>query len=99
MSFSYRIPGVGVSPEHGIGSFEVTAGDAVRAEVTTAEGTSSPALLVDHTFWGWYPGETGATITGYAADGSVVGSEYLGRGSSGIESASEDGSLTSEPRP
>ena len=97
VSFSYRIPGVDLPAEHGLAAFDASAGDAVRAEVTTPTGKSYPALLVDGMFWGWFPGGEAATLVGYAADGSVVGREYLGRGN--VPGAPSDPDPQHQPQP
>lgn len=72
--------GADVTLWNGIAGFNVRAGEAVRAEVTTPAGEEFPALLVDGLFWGWFPSEARATLIGYASDGSVMGREYLGQG-------------------
>ncbi|TYP81256.1 hypothetical protein [Blastococcus xanthinilyticus] len=53
----------------------VPAGRAVRAELTLPDGSGYPAVLVHGGFHGWFPtaSEGDPVLTGYAADGSVVG--------------------------
>lgn len=69
--------GVDVSYQDAAAGFIVSAGRAVRAEVSTDNGQKYPALLVDGDFWGWFPNSAHPTLIGYAADGSVVGSLRL----------------------
>lgn len=57
--------------------YVVSAGEAVRAVVTTPDGQEYPALLVEGDFWGWFPFGERPTLTAYAADGSIVGSVNL----------------------
>lgn len=53
------------------------AGNAVTAEVVTADGRRWPALVHDGTLYGWIPapadGDAPPELVGHAADGSEVG--------------------------
>ena len=71
-------------PEKGVWTWSATAGDAVRATLVGPDGTSYPVLGEAGALYGWFPGHAdlvGGTLatdrlyvlTGYAADGSVVG--------------------------
>lgn len=60
-----------------VAAYMVSAGEAVRAVVQTPSGQEYPALLVHGDFWGWFPKTAHPTLTGYAADGSVVGTVTL----------------------
>jgi hypothetical protein len=64
---------IGVTNDDLAATYVVSAGDAVRADVRTPDGTQYPALLVNGDFWGWFPLGEHPTVTGYAADGTVVG--------------------------
>jgi hypothetical protein len=67
----------GVSVTDGWYVWQVGAGDAVSGELTTASGETWPVVLVDGSFYGWFPapqpGDPRAEFVGYAADGSEVG--------------------------
>ena len=70
--------GAGVTFDELAATYVVSAGDAVRAVVSTPDGTTYPALLVGGDFWGWFPKSADPTLVAYAADGSVVGKVKLG---------------------
>ena len=70
--------------EKGVWTWSATAGEAVRATLVGPDATSYPVLGEAGALYGWFPepvdlvGGTPATdrryvLTGYAADGSVVG--------------------------
>ncbi|QBJ96439.1 hypothetical protein ERC79_11080 [Rhodococcus sp. ABRD24] len=64
-------------------TFDAAAGEAVRAEIRTSTGQVLPMVLADGSFFGWYPmpptpGSPRPVLTGYAADGTVVGSFEIG---------------------
>jgi hypothetical protein len=68
---------ISVSKNDGRSVWQAGAGDAVRAELRTADGQTWPVVLVDGYFYGWFPapgiGEPQAELVGYAGDGSQVG--------------------------
>lgn len=56
--------------------WQYSAGDAVTAQVVTADGRTWPALLHDGTLYGWVPAPADGerpVLVGYAADGTEVG--------------------------
>lgn len=53
--------------------YVVTAGAAVRGELRLADGSLHPTVLARGWLHGWFPADSGGVLTGYAADGSVVG--------------------------
>ena len=53
--------------------YEVSAGAAVRGELRLPDGSTHPAVLVRGWLYGWFPAGSAGELTGYAADGSVVG--------------------------
>ena len=67
--------------QHDVWWVYVAMGDAVRAEVRTATGQIIPMIPAEGTFWGWAPNEVDParfpTLTGYAADGSVLKSSKI----------------------
>ncbi|MGO4205424.1 hypothetical protein AB4Z09_27540 [Rhodococcus sp. TAF43] len=62
--------------------YDAVAGTAVRAELCTSTGQVLPTILADGSFFGWFPkpepGSPRPVLTGYAADGTVVGSIEIG---------------------
>ncbi|GAA4125640.1 hypothetical protein GCM10022215_34260 [Nocardioides fonticola] len=68
---------VGVDSGPMADGFVVSAGEAVRAEVTAPDGRTFPALLVGGDFWGWFPTGSHPTLVAYAVDGAVVGTIRL----------------------
>ncbi|RDI20014.1 hypothetical protein DEU38_117126 [Rhodococcus sp. AG1013] len=62
--------------------YDAVAGTAVRAELHTSTGQVLPTILADGSFFGWFPmpspGSPRPVLTGYAADGTVVGSIEIG---------------------
>lgn len=55
-----------------------SAGEAVSGELRMPTGETYPVLYAGGYLWGWYPlpvrrGDQAPTLTGYAADGTVVG--------------------------
>jgi ferric-dicitrate binding protein FerR (iron transport regulator) len=69
--------GTNVAVTDGKYVWQIPAGDAVRGELRTASGEDWPVVLVDGSFYGWFPalepGEPHPVLVGYAADGSEVG--------------------------
>ncbi|MGY2065268.1 hypothetical protein [Blastococcus sp. SYSU DS0619] len=65
----------GVNASEDTHVYWVAAGNAVRAELRLPDGVVYPTLLVDGGFYGWFPtgSEGEPVLTGYAADGTVVG--------------------------
>ncbi|MCA1005707.1 hypothetical protein LCL87_08260 [Rhodococcus hoagii] len=66
-------------------TFDAAAGQAVRADIRLSTGQVLPMVLADGSFFGWYPlpstpGSPRPVLTGYAADGTVVGSLEIGPG-------------------
>lgn len=55
----------------------VKAGAAVRGELSLPDGSTYPTVLVRGSLFGWFPSASDAALTGYAADGSVVGTVQL----------------------
>ncbi|WFR73007.1 hypothetical protein P9209_03960 [Prescottella defluvii] len=59
-------------------TYDAAAGTAVRADIRTSNGQVLPTILADGSFFGWFPtpapGSPRPVLTGYAADGTVVGS-------------------------
>jgi hypothetical protein len=53
--------------------YVVTAGAAVRGELRLADGSIYPTVLARGWLHGWYPAGSDGVLTGYAADGAVVG--------------------------
>ncbi|MFM1723169.1 hypothetical protein ABEU20_001730 [Rhodococcus sp. PAM 2766] len=62
--------------------FDAAAGAAVRADLRTSTGQVLPTVFAEGSFFGWYPIPSlgSSTLTGYAADGSIVGSIEIGSG-------------------
>ncbi|MCL2534096.1 MAG: hypothetical protein FWE39_08015 [Nocardiaceae bacterium] len=62
--------------------YDAVAGVAVRAELRSSTGQVLPTILADGSFFGWYPmpapGSPRPVLTGYAADGTIVGSIEIG---------------------
>ncbi len=62
--------------------YDAMAGTAVRAELRMSTGQVLPTILADGSFFGWFPkpepGSPRPVLTGYAADGTVVGSIEIG---------------------
>ena len=67
--------------EHNVFWVDVPMGEAVRAEVRTTMGQTIPMIPAVGYFWGWAPNEVDParfpTLTGYAADGSVLKSSKI----------------------
>ncbi|PTR25784.1 hypothetical protein C8K36_106218 [Rhodococcus sp. OK519] len=66
-------------------TFDAAAGQAVRAEIRTSTGQVLPMVLADGSFFGWFPmpatpSSPRPVLTGYADDGTVVGSFEIGPG-------------------
>lgn len=61
--------------------YSAPAGEAVRAELRLPDGSVYPAVLADGWFYGWFPTDSAGdpVLTGYAADGSVVGEMTITR--------------------
>lgn len=62
----------------GLVVYDYTAGDAVSGELRLPTGQTYPVVLAQGRLFGWFPlaataEETDAVLTGFAADGSVVG--------------------------
>ncbi|GAB2640940.1 hypothetical protein ABI214_00275 [Prescottella soli] len=59
-------------------TYDAVAGAAVRAELRMSTGQVLPTVLADGSFYGWFPtpaaGSPRPVLTGYAPDGTVVGS-------------------------
>lgn len=68
-------------PHHNAMMLRVTAGMATSAKVRTVTGQVIPMILAEGWFYGWCPNEPSParfpTLTGYAADGSVVGTSTV----------------------
>ncbi|MDH6676692.1 hypothetical protein M2284_000890 [Rhodococcus sp. LBL1] len=65
-------------------TYDAMAGAAVRAELRLGTGQVLPTVLADGSFFGWFPtpapGSPRQVLTGYAADGTIVGSIEIGWG-------------------
>ncbi|WP_336032488.1 hypothetical protein [Geodermatophilus sp. FMUSA9-8] len=60
--------------------YGVSAGTAVRGELRLPDGSIYPTVLARGWLHGWYPAGSDGVLTGYAADGSVVGTlDFSGR--------------------
>lgn len=63
-------------------TYDAMAGTAVRAELRLSTGQILPTVLADGSFFGWFPwlpaGSPRPVLTGYAPDGTVVGSIEIG---------------------
>lgn len=53
--------------------YVVRAGAAVRGELRLPDGSTYPTVLARGWLHGWFPPGSDGVLTGYAADGSVVG--------------------------
>ena len=70
---------------NGESHYALTAGAAVRADVRLPDGSVVPATTGNGWIAGWFPpglDTAGAVLTGYAADGSIVGHAYVGTAAS-----------------
>ncbi|WP_346623742.1 hypothetical protein [Blastococcus montanus] len=64
---------LGIGPTAPYVGYVTTAGNAVRGELRLPDGSTYPTVLARGFLHGWFPPGSDGVLTGYAADGSVVG--------------------------
>jgi hypothetical protein len=77
----FNSSGGGTSGDSVPTNYALSAGAAVRADVRLPDGSVVPATTANGWIAGWFPASlnsVGAILTGYAADGSVVGHAHVG---------------------
>ncbi len=62
-------------------TYWVPAGQAIRADLPLPDGSGYPAVLVEGGFYGWFSTDSRGdpVLTGYAADGTVIGEVTIPR--------------------